>query len=120
LPLASSVADGSSRNFLHGGSRNELSTVLLHRPPVSRAGFAKPVGTGPVRPIPGGTGPARYMNRSGSHPKPCLQIRETGKPAGLTGKPSGFFIRGNRSLAVLLTLLPSLIKTRKPRHFSAS
>jgi hypothetical protein len=56
-----------------------------------QAGFAKMVGTGPVRPVPGGTGPARYMNRSGSHPKPCLQIRENGKPAGFTGKPPGFF-----------------------------
>jgi hypothetical protein len=35
----------------------------------SHAGFAKPVGTGPVRSVPGGTGPARYTNRSGSHPK---------------------------------------------------
>jgi hypothetical protein len=33
------------------------------------AGFTEPVGTGPVRPVPGGTGPARYMNRSGSHSK---------------------------------------------------
>jgi hypothetical protein len=33
------------------------------------AGFPEPVGTGPVRPVPGGTGPARYMNRFGSHPK---------------------------------------------------
>jgi hypothetical protein len=33
------------------------------------AGFAKPVGTGPVRPVPGGTGLARYTNRSGSHSK---------------------------------------------------
>jgi hypothetical protein len=32
-------------------------------------GFAKPVGIGPVRPVPGGTGPTRYTNRSGSHPK---------------------------------------------------
>jgi hypothetical protein len=27
---------------------------------VNRPGFAKPVGTGPVRPVPGGTGPARF------------------------------------------------------------
>jgi hypothetical protein len=27
----------------------------------------EPVGTGPVRPVPDGTGPARYLNRSGSH-----------------------------------------------------
>jgi hypothetical protein len=32
-------------------------------------GFAKPVGTGPVRPVPGGTGPTRYTNQSGSHPQ---------------------------------------------------
>jgi hypothetical protein len=31
------------------------------------AGLTKPLGTGPVRPVPGGTGPARYTNRSGSH-----------------------------------------------------
>jgi hypothetical protein len=36
---------------------------------VLRAGFAKPVGTDSVRLVPGGTGPARYTNRSGSHPK---------------------------------------------------
>jgi hypothetical protein len=36
------------------------------------AGFTKPVGTGPVRPVPSGTGPARYMNRSGSHPQTVL------------------------------------------------
>jgi hypothetical protein len=57
-----------------------------------------PVGTGPVRPVPGGTGPARYMNRPGTWtgpvptPKPCLQIRENGKPTGFTGKPPGFFL----------------------------
>jgi hypothetical protein len=28
---------------------------------VSQSGFAKPAGTGPVRPVRGGTGPARYM-----------------------------------------------------------
>jgi hypothetical protein len=33
------------------------------------AGFTEPVGTGPVRPVLGGTGMARYMNRFGSHPK---------------------------------------------------
>jgi hypothetical protein len=30
---------------------------------VSKGGFAKPLGTGPVRPVSGGTGPAWYMNR---------------------------------------------------------
>jgi hypothetical protein len=34
------------------------------------SGFAKPV----VRPVPHGTGPARYTNRSGSHPKPWLNF----------------------------------------------
>jgi hypothetical protein len=44
-----------------GYGQNDVRTSL--------SGFAKPVGTGPVRPVPGGTGPARYTNRSGSHPK---------------------------------------------------
>jgi hypothetical protein len=29
----------------------------------------EPVGTGPVQPVPDGTGPAQYLNRSGSHPQ---------------------------------------------------
>jgi hypothetical protein len=36
---------------------------------MTAAGFTEPVGTRPIRPFSGGTGPARYMNRSGSHPK---------------------------------------------------
>jgi hypothetical protein len=47
------------------------------------------VGTDPVRPVPGGTGPARYMNRSGSHPKPCLKFLPLSEPAG-------FLNRGNQ------------------------
>jgi hypothetical protein len=57
---------------------------------VSHAGLTKPVGTGPV---PGGTEPARYLNRSGSHPKSCLQICNLGEPAD--GKPDRFFLHGN-------------------------
>jgi hypothetical protein len=44
-------------------SRGEFHAC--HR--VSARGLTKPLGTGPVRPVPGGTGPARYTNRSGSH-----------------------------------------------------
>jgi hypothetical protein len=32
-----------------------------------QAGFTKPLGTGPVRLVLGGSGPARYTNRFGSH-----------------------------------------------------
>jgi hypothetical protein len=53
----------------------------------SVAGLTKPVGTGP----------ARYMNRSGSHPKPCLKFSNLSEPAGFTGKPADFFVRGNRT-----------------------
>jgi hypothetical protein len=60
-------------------------------------GFTEPVGIGPLRPVPGGTGPARYTNRSGSNPKPCLKFLSPIEPAGLTGLPVGFFNRGNRS-----------------------
>jgi hypothetical protein len=44
--------------------------------------FAKPVGNGPVRPVPGGTGPARYTNRSVSHPQSVSNIfnaQQTGR-----------------------------------------
>jgi hypothetical protein len=51
-----------------------------------RPGFAKPVGTGPVRPVSGGTGLARYMNS-----KPYLKFLLISKPAGLTGLPAGFY-----------------------------
>jgi hypothetical protein len=53
-------------------------------------GLTEPVGTGPVRPVPGGTGPTRYLNRTGSHPKPNLEIPNLGEPAGFTGKPALF------------------------------
>jgi hypothetical protein len=64
--------------------------------PTISQGSEKPVGTGPVRPIPGGTGPVLYMNRSGSHPKVCLIFLTLGEPAGSTGLPVSFFNRGNR------------------------
>jgi hypothetical protein len=57
----------------------------------SSAGFPKPLGTGPVRPVTGGTGPTWYTNRPGSHPKPCLSFFNPTEPAGFTGLPSGFF-----------------------------
>jgi hypothetical protein len=59
-------------------------------------GFAKPVGTGPVRPIPGGTGPARYTNRSGSHTQTVPNIfnaQQTGRSDRYTDR---FFYHGNR------------------------
>jgi hypothetical protein len=59
-------------------------------------GLAKPAGTRPVQPVPDGTGPTRYMNRSGSHPKLCLQTHMNGEPTGFTGKPDQFFPSGNR------------------------
>jgi hypothetical protein len=56
-----------------------------------KPGFAKPVGTNPVRPVPGGTGPARYMNRSHFHPQTVAKILPISKLVGLIGLPAGFF-----------------------------
>jgi hypothetical protein len=85
--------------------------VVLGRPGRSRclswawARFAESVGTSPVRSVSSGTGPVRYMNRSGSHPKPCLTFLTLSKPDGLTGLPVGFLNRGSRSPMVRGTLV---------------
>jgi hypothetical protein len=63
------------------------------------------VGTGPVRPVSGGTGPARYMNRSGSHLQTVPKIfthQQTGRFDRFTG--SFLLNSGNRPSTVLLTL----------------
>jgi hypothetical protein len=55
-------------NQLHQKVKVVRNTIIGFRK-LEYAGFTEPVGTGPVRPVPSGTSPARYMNRSGSHPK---------------------------------------------------
>jgi hypothetical protein len=65
--------------------------IQSHDVNMVEVGFTEPVGTGPVRLVPGGTDSARYTNRSGSHPKPCLKFLNLNEPPGLTGLPSGFF-----------------------------
>jgi hypothetical protein len=77
------------------GSEQECAATRSREKSGMRSGFAKTVGTGPVRPIPSGSGPDRYTNQSGSHPKPCLKFLNLNELAGLTGLPAGFFNRGN-------------------------
>jgi hypothetical protein len=75
----------------------------LHLP-----GFAKPVGTGPV---PGGTGPARYTNRSGSHPQTVPNIFNPQRTGRFDRYTSRFFFRtvGTGLPTVLLTLALALV-----------
>jgi hypothetical protein len=47
------------------------------------------VGTGSVRPVPGGTGPVPI-------PKPYLKYWNPSESAGITGKPGRVFPHGNR------------------------
>jgi hypothetical protein len=59
-------------------------------------------------PVPSGTAPARYMNRSGSHPKTVLTNSwETVNWSVSPVTRPVFLIRGNWSAAVLLTLVSS-------------
>jgi hypothetical protein len=69
---------------LQGVDKKASKTRLL------LAGLTKPLGTGPVRPVPGGTGPVP------TH-KSCLYFFNTSESAGFTGLPTGFLNRGNRS-----------------------
>jgi hypothetical protein len=47
----------------------ELAPIASNGPRLGGSGprLTKPLGTGPVQLVPGGTGLARYTNRSGSH-----------------------------------------------------
>jgi hypothetical protein len=59
----------------------------------SSAGFPKPLGTGPVRPVTGGTGPTWYTNRPGSHPKPCLSfLTPLNRPVSPVYRPVFLFV----------------------------
>jgi hypothetical protein len=96
-----SAAAGGIEQQVSNGASHPVRALLAAGPPclgfrAVGAGFAKPVGTGPVRPVPGGSGPTRYMNRSGSHPEPCLKFLTHSEPSGLTSLPARFLNRGNR------------------------
>jgi hypothetical protein len=74
-----SAAAGGIEQQVSNGASHPVRALLAAGPPclgfrAVGAGFAKPVGTGPVRPVPGGSGPTRYMNRSGSHPRTVPKI----------------------------------------------
>jgi hypothetical protein len=59
--------------------QSNINAPIIHTPSSSllEGGFTKSVGTGSVRPVPGGTGPTRYLNRSDSHPKNVPKILES-------------------------------------------
>jgi hypothetical protein len=57
-----------------------------------QAGFPEPLGTGPVRPVPGETGPARYMNLSGFQSRTVPIFFYPHRPVGFTGLPAVFFV----------------------------
>jgi hypothetical protein len=90
-------ADEDVDHLLQPALGSKGSTSISSMPPpnplsgVRDAGFAKPVGTGSVRPVPGGTGPARYTTGPVPTSKPCLIFLTLNERVSLTGLPTVFF-----------------------------